>query len=88
MKRITLTCIALLAMAFAFAACNTTDDANSKLEQCLEDEHGVAAVDDYMEEWTIECEDGDDACDTCVDCIMSNECAEILDGDCVEDCDL
>ena len=87
MKRITLTIIALLALSLVFAACHDVERANEKIQDCLEEEYGEDQADDYYSDWELTCEDGDEACDECVDCVMDAECADLLSGECDDKCE-
>ena len=70
----------------ATMGCHNTEDANDKILDCLEDEYGEDEAEEMMSAWELTCEDGDDACDTCVDCVMDEECDAILDGECQANC--
>ena len=84
MKRFTLILIAVFALAAI--GCNTVDKANDKIDDCLEDNYGDDLTSAIQDEWELTCEDGDDDCDKCVDCVMDAECDELLDGECSDDC--
>lgn len=84
MKRFMLVVLAVF-VAVAIG-CNTTEDANEKIEQCLVDEHGDEA-ESLLDEWEITCDDKEEACKDCVDCVMDEECGAILDGACDELCE-
>lgn len=84
MKRFAFIICALLSiMAFG---CDGTDDANAKINQCLEDEFGADAAEALMPDWEISCDQSDDACRTCIECVMDAECDALLAGDCGTDC--
>jgi hypothetical protein len=85
MKRIALVICAIF--AFALLACDTVEDANEKIEQCLEDQYGAEEVDDKLPAYEITCDEEDDGCQECVDCVMDEECDAILDGTCDEFCE-
>lgn len=85
MKKIALTICALFAVAAI--GCNTTEYANDKIEGCLEDEYGTEEAEEMMEEWELTCEEGEEACDECIDCVVDNECSDILDGTCSDSCE-
>lgn len=87
MKAITLTICALFVLSFAIVGCDTTEDANEKIEQCLADEYGDDEAQDLIGDWELTCEDEDEGCDECIDCIMDEECDAILNGDCSENCE-
>ena len=66
--------------------CNTVEKANDKVSECLEEEYGDDLTSAMDAEWEITCEDGDEDCDKCVDCVMDAECGDLLDGECAEEC--
>ena len=84
MKRIALIICAIFAVAAI--GCQDVEHANDKIQGCLEDEYGEEEAESMMEEWELTCEDGEEECDTCVDCIFDNECEEILDDACTDKC--
>lgn len=84
MKRFILMIIA--AFSFAAIGCDTVDKANDKIDQCLADDFGDELTSDIEDEWELSCEDGDDDCDECVDCVMDTECENLLDGGCSYEC--
>lgn len=81
--------IVILMTVFAFAAvgCETTEDANKKIDQCLEDEYGDALTEDISAGWELDCDDSEDDCKKCVNCIMDEDCGDLVDGSCSEKCD-
>lgn len=81
-----ITIISSAVFMFSVVGCHTTDNANGKLEECIEDEFGEEAVDERMGAWEIDCEDGEEACDECVDCVLDNECEDIMAGECADLC--
>jgi len=81
------TMILMAIFAFAAVACETTDDANEKIEQCLTDEYGEELDDELSESWELDCDDSEDDCKKCVECIMDTECEDLMGGTCSEDCD-
>ena len=85
MKRFSLIACALFALAAA--GCDDTNDANAKIQQCLEDEYGVGAAEDLMVDWELTCDESDDSCRACIDCVMDRECGALLDGACARSCD-
>jgi len=85
MKRIAIIICAIFAIAAI--GCHTTDYANDKIQGCLEDEYGTEEAEDMMETWELTCEEGEEACDTCIDCVVDNECTEILEGECSDSCE-
>ena len=87
MKRITLTMVALFALSTVFAACHDTEHANEKIQECLEEEYGEDEADNYYPQYELTCEDGEDACDECVDCVLDAECTDLLDGECSDTCE-
>ncbi|MDJ0764534.1 MAG: hypothetical protein QNJ97_16270 [Myxococcota bacterium] len=87
MKRFTSILIALFAITMAVSACHNTEDANEKIEECLEEAYGAEEAEAVLAEWELTCEDGEDDCDDCVDCVMDAECDDLLDGTCDETCE-
>ena len=87
MKRFTLTLIALFAFAALFTACNDTEHANEKIMDCLEEKYGEGDAENHYSQWELTCEDGDEACDECVDCVLDAECDDLLDGECDDKCE-
>jgi predicted small secreted protein len=85
MKRIALVVCALFALALF--GCNTTENANEKIKECLEEEYGADQADELMGQWEITCEDDDENCQECVDCVLDEECEGIFDGACDEACE-
>jgi hypothetical protein len=85
MKRFTLmTCVLF---ALAAAGCEDTQDANAKIQQCLEDEYGADAAEDLIADWELTCDERDSSCRTCIDCVVDAECDSLLDGSCDSPCD-
>jgi hypothetical protein len=85
MKRFALmTCAAL---ALGAAGCEDTQDANAKINQCLEDAYGADAAEDLMFDWELTCDETESACKECIDCVMDAECSPLLDGDCSAECE-
>jgi hypothetical protein len=84
MKRLALTTCALLALAAA--ACQDTQDANAKIQQCLEDEYGADTAENMMYEWELTCDETESACKDCIDCVIDAECGSLIDGGCSADC--
>ena len=76
----------MIALIATLGACHSTEDANEKLGDCLEAEYGEDAADEEKDQWELDCEDGEEECDECVDCIMDKECDEILEGGCNDSC--
>jgi hypothetical protein len=68
-------------------ACKTTDAANEKIDDCIAEEYGTDTGGDEMQSsLELTCEDGEQACDDCVDCVMDLECDAVLEGDCESSC--
>ena len=86
MKRYYLSIIALFAFTLASTACENVDRANDKIKECLEDEYGEEEAQSLFSEWELDCEDGDEACDQCVECVMDEKCDALLDGSCDDTC--
>ena len=84
MKTLTIAIGALFALAMI--GCHNTEDANEKITECIEEEYGEEKVDDMLPAWELTCEDGDEICDECVDCVMDAECDALFDGDCQDSC--
>jgi len=84
MKRFALMTCALFALAAA--GCEDTEDANAKIQQCLEDEYGADAAEEMMPDWELSCDESEDACRSCIDCVVDAECTALLDGTCDDTC--
>ncbi|MCP4610682.1 MAG: hypothetical protein GY845_18395 [Planctomycetes bacterium] len=84
MKRITMIICAIFAIATI--GCHNTEDANEKIDECLEEEYGEDVSDETKSQWELDCEDGDDNCDECVDCVMDVDCDDFLEGSCSDEC--
>ena len=69
-----------------FMGCQTAEDANERIEECIEEEYGEEAIDEKMAKLEVSCEDGEDGCDECVDCVLDAECDALLDGECSDQC--
>jgi hypothetical protein len=74
-------------LACAAIACKTTDDANEKIDNCIAEEYGTDTGDEMQSTWELTCEDGEQVCDDCVDCVMDAECEAIFDGECESACE-
>ena len=85
MKRFTLMTCALFALAAA--SCQDTQDANAKIQQCLEDEYGADTAENLMNNWELTCDERDSACKDCIDCVVDAECDSLLDGTCETSCE-
>jgi len=85
MKRYALMTCAILALAAM--GCEDTQDANAKIQQCLEGEYGAEAAEDLMPDWELTCDEHDSECRTCIDCLVDAECDSLLDGSCDTSCD-
>ena len=86
MKTHLLTSIALITFSLAFAACENTEAANEKIKECLEDEYGEEEAETVFSQWELTCEDGEQECDECVECVLDEECEDLLDGSCDDTC--
>jgi hypothetical protein len=87
MKLSAIIMVIALGASMALGACQTTDDANEKLEECIADEYGEESVDTRMASLEVDCEDGEKECDECVDCILDNDCDDVLGGECADVCE-
>jgi hypothetical protein len=76
----------VLGASMVLGGCQTTEDANEKLEECIADEYGEDSVDTKMTALKIDCEDGEKECDECVDCILDKDCDDVLEGECEDLC--
>jgi hypothetical protein len=77
----------VLGVSMVLGGCQTTEDANEKLEECIADEYGEESVDTKMAALEIDCEDGEKECDECVDCILDKDCDDVLGGECADLCE-
>ncbi len=84
MKRIVIVICAIFALTIV--GCHDAEDANEKIDECLEEEYGENVSKEETSKWELTCEDGEEKCDDCVDCIMDTKCDKLLDGDCRDDC--
>ncbi len=74
-------------LAFGLIACENTEAANDKIDECLEEKYSEEEAEEHMSNWELDCEDGEEECDECVACIMDEECEDILDNACSDKCE-
>ncbi len=74
-------------LVFAMVACKTADDANEKIDDCIAEEYGTDATDEMRTSLELTCEEGEQACDDCIDCVMDAQCEDLFDGECRSSCE-